>query len=201
MNIENKPGTAFAELLKSLDDMDEKADKLAAPDDKVVKLAAEEGEEGEEDDDGEGEGTPFGKSLGTNAAGDDLVDATDLVKSLMDRLETTDDTLAKAMGSIVGVIGKQTNLIKSLQADMKVLANQGRGRKAMLSVLDKPDLAQTLVKSEDASAFTPADLMLKCNAAYAAGQITGVQLSKVDVCLRNSWPVDADVLIKVASLK
>ena len=201
MSNEKKP-TAFEQLLKSLEDEDKKAGSLAVKeDDKKVKLASEEGDDDDEEDDGEDGGKEFGKSLGANAEGDDLVDATVLIKSLMERQTSTDDTLVKAMTSMAGALGKQNNLIKSLQAEIKTLASQGRGRKTVLNVLEKPGITDVLAKSGGAGegAITPADLLAKCDVAYSAGKLTASEFNKVDVCLRNSWPVDADVLRKVAA--
>lgn len=212
----------FDELLKSLGAVDDAATTLAkatpaapAADDKAVAAAAAEAGanadpdadpevDPEADPEADPEGKEFGKSLGADAAGNELVDATELVKSLMDRQEKTDDVLAKAMTSMVSALGKQNDLIKSLQSQVQSLGNQGRGRKTLVTVAEKPGVADVLAKSQGAAdeeegKITPSQLLAKSQAAYDAGKITGAQLNTVDVCLRNGWAIDPGILTKVAT--
>ena len=212
MGIENNESN-FDELLKSLAQVAEGADTLAkaaaaAPsgeDDKTVAAAAADAgvkapEGNPEDDELDELGEAFGKSLGANAAGDEMIDATDLVKSLIARQDSTDGVLAKAMTSMVGAMAKQNDLIKSLQTEVRTLAGQGRGRKTLVSVSEKPGIADTRVKSGAAeeNTITPSDLMAKSNVAYAAKKISGTELNTIDACLRNGWPIDAGIIQKVA---
>lgn len=213
MSVTTKSGGNFEELLKSLNDVAEDAGKLGEkagePDDKAIAAAAAEagvnvdGADGdeEEEDGGEGEGKEFGKSLGTDGEGNDLVDATDLVKSLMARQDSTDDTLAKALTAMAGAVGKQNDLLKSLQAEVKSMSTQGRGRKTLLVATEKPGIGETLAKGavEDEGGITPADLLAKSESAYAAKAISGTEFTTIDVCLRNQWPIDPGILRKVAA--
>lgn len=214
MSVKNEDGGSFDELLKSLAQVADGADTLAkaaaaAPaegeDDKTVAAAAADSGVGApagnpEDDEEEEGGEEFGKSLGADASGAEMIDATDLVKSLMARQDSTDGVLAKAMTSMVGALSKQNDLIKSLQAEVGKLAGQGRGRKTLVTISERPGIADVLAKSESADdgKITPADLMAKSNAAHAAKKISGVELNTIDVCLRNNWPIDAGILQKVA---
>ncbi len=216
MSVKNEDGNSFDELLKSLAQVADGADTLAkaaaaAPadgeDDKTVATAAADSgvgapdgnpEDEEENEDGE----EFGKSLGSDDDGSEMVDATDLVKSLMARQDSTDGVLAKAMTSMVGALSKQNNLIKSLQAEVGKLAGQGRGRKTLVTISEKPGIADVLAKSGSESAedgkITPGELLAKSNAAHAAKKISGVELNTIDVCLRNNWPIEPSILQKVA---
>ena len=205
MSYAAQSGTNFDELLKSLKQTEDDAETLAesSPDDDAVAAAAAASDValpvGEDDDDEDDDGEEFGKSLGFGEDGEHLVDATDLVKSMLERQEKADDILAKAMTSMVSAMGKQNNLIKSLQSQVAALASQGRGRKAMLSVNEKPNPTDVMAKSEAAgAAITPADLLAKAEAAYQAGSITGAQANTIDVCLRNHWPIDPGILHKLA---
>lgn len=212
MGIENNESN-FDELLKSLAQVAEGADTLAkaaaaAPlgeDDKTVAAAAADAgvevtEGNPEDDDPDELGEAFGKSLGANADGAEMIDATELVKSMLARQDATDGVLAKAMTSMVGAMSKQNELIKSLQAEVRTLAGQGRGRKTMVTIADKPGVADVLAKSEAAEEgkITTGELLAKSHAAHAAKKISGVELNTIDVCLRNNWPIDAGILQKVA---
>ena len=158
----------------------------------------EDEDEGEDGD--ESEGKTFGKSLGANADGDELVDATDLVKSILARQEGSEQMLTKAVASMAGTLTKQNDLIKSLQSEMRSLAGAGRGRKTMVSIAEKVGVSDMVAKSEGAStgAITGADLLVKSNAAHAAKKISGVELNTIDVCLRNGWPIDPGILQRVA---
>lgn len=206
----------FDELLKSLDAVGEETKKMAKPgdgdDDKTVKAAAKEGdgddegsEGGEDGDEGEGgDGDDvLGKSLGTDGEGNDLVDATELLKSLLVRQDNTEGTLAKAISSMVGVVSKQNDLIKSLQADVKSMSTQGRGRKTLLVATEKPGVSDVLAKSgageKNEGEITPEELLVKCDVAYKGGAITGAEFNTVDVCLRNSWPIAPAILNKIAA--
>lgn len=213
MSVEKKEG-GFAELLKSLQATSDETEKLgkgpAKDDDAAVAAAAgaDAGGEGGGDaganpeDDPEG-GEEFGKSLGN-----DMVDATDLLKSLMGRLDASDEVLAKAMPLVVNtleaqrtVIKQQGDLLKSLQDEVKALAGQGRGRKTLVTIADKPGVAELLAKSNPADndgQITPQQLLAKSNAAYEARKISGVELNTVDACLRNGWTIDPAILHKVA---
>lgn len=214
MSVKNEQGGSFDELLKSLAQVAEGADTLAkaAPaaaegeDDKTVAAAAADSgvaaggnPEDDEDEGGEG-GETFGKSMGAAEDGSEMIDATELVKSLMARQDTTEGVLAKAMTSMVGAMSKQNDLIKSLQAEVRTLAGQGRGRKTLVTIAEKPGVADVLAKSEaaDEGKITPSELLAKSQAAHAAHKISGVELTTIDVCLRNNWPIDAGILQKVA---
>lgn len=214
MSVKNEQGGSFDELLKSLAQVAEGADTLAkaAPaaaegeDDKTVAAAAADSgvaagcnPEDDEEEGGEG-GETFGKSMGAAEDGSEMIDATELVKSLMARQDTTDGVLAKAMTSMVGAMSKQNDLIKSLQAEVRTLAGQGRGRKTLVTIAEKPGVADVLAKSEaaDDGKITPSELLAKSQAAHAAHKISGVELTTIDVCLRNNWPIDAGILQKVA---
>lgn len=180
-------------------------------DDKTIAAAAKEGDQVEGDQEGaegdeEGEGEAMGKSFEfTDAAGNKqkLLDATDLFKSLTSRLETTDGVLAQALTGMGAALTAQNVMIKSLQATVQDLSLQGRGRKTLLAVLDKPGVGDLMAKSAEAQAaegrITPQQLMTKSHAAFEAKKITGLELSTIDVCLRNGQTIDGALLSKVAT--
>lgn len=212
----------FDTLLATLNGVADEASTLAksavaaeADDKKVVAAAADAGikppviaaaggaDAGAGDGDGdedEDEGAEFGKSLGSDADGNPLVDATDLVKSLIARQDGTEGVLAKALETFTGTLKSQNDLIKSLSARVETLSGQGRGRKAVLAISEKPvigDLAKSGA-AEDEGKITPAELMAKSNAAYEAKKISGVELNTIDACLRHREPIPAALLQKVA---
>lgn len=204
MSVENKPGSSFEDLLKSLSEVAEESETLAksaaAEDDATVAAAAEDsgvvvpGDDADlEDEDEAEEGETIAKS-------DDMVDATDLLKSMLSRQEGTDAALTKALTVFTGALSKQNALIKSLQSEVSSLRSQGRGRKTMLNVSEKPpigDLAKSAAAEE--GKISPQDLLAKSQQAFSAGKLSGVEANTVDVCLRNGWSIDPGILAKVAA--
>lgn len=204
----------FEELLKALAETEDQA----AADLAKAEAAAEDEDDGEDEDDemiaaaaadAEGDGdadaagagaADFGKSFeftDENGEKHQAVDATELVKSLLERQDVTETTLAKAMESMAGALQKQGDLIKSLTSQVQKLSSQGRGRKSLVSVAEKPD-AGALTKSEQPG-FSPDEFFAKANAAFDAGKITGKELTTIDVCRRGNYSIDPALISKVLS--
>lgn len=204
----------FEELLKALKETEDEATatlaRAQAPevedagledDPEVVDTDADEGE----DDaaiQAAADAADFGKSFEfTDDKGEkhQAVDATILVKSLMERAERTDDTLAKALTAMNGVVAKQGELIKSLTDQVKALSSQGRGRKAVVSIVEKPD-AGTLAKSQASEeGMSTEQFFAKANAAFDAEKISGKDLNVISVCLRSNHPIEPALIQKVMS--
>lgn len=210
----------FAQLLAQLNAEAEAQETLAkalpqqdSQDDKNIQAAAEdgagEGEESIEEDgagegEGEGEGT-MAKSM-TLAGGEEVIDATELLKSMQDDLNEHGEVLAKALPQVLQLmqgqskmIQQQGDLIKSMQTRLDQLAGQGRGRKAVVSIVDKPAAGETLAKSQQEDGMTPQEFMLKANTAYDKGIISGVQLNTIDVCLRQGASLDPSLVNKIVN--
>lgn len=162
----------------------------------------DEGIEGEGDGDGdEGMAKSFSLKLedGTEV---DAIDGTELVKSLIDRFDAQEDTLAKALGGMVDLLKSnaetvraQGALIKSLQGDMKRLGGEGRGRKTVVSVAEKP-VAETLAKSEP-EGMNANEFMAKALSAQQAGKITGLDVSVAETSLNKGLPVPTNIVRRV----
>lgn len=168
----------------------------------------DEGVDGHKEPDGD-EGQPLGKSLGTVTleGGEQVeaIDGTELVKSLMEQVEqfgqkqtTSESQMAKALESCVTLMKGQGDLIKSLQNKVSQLSGEGRGRKTVLNVSEKPAAGTQLAKSEP-QGLTGTEFMAKSHAAFDAKKITGVELTTVDVCLRSGTPIDPSIIQKVLS--
>ena len=205
----------FEELLKALketeDDTDAtlaKAQTQAAAEDELEDdpdLEAAAGDEAGDDaaiEAAAGGGAEFGKSfefVDEKGEKHEAVDATDLVKSLLERVDRTDDVLAKALTAMNGVVAKQGELIKSLTEQVKSLSSQGRGRKAVLSVVEKPD-AGIMAKSQgEGDGITHEQFFAKANAAFDAEKISGKDLNIISVCLRSNHPIEPTLIQKVMS--
>jgi len=156
------------------------------------------------DDDEDDQPEAFGKSFeftapdGSKQTG---VDATDLVKSMMDETAAikktateTADALAKALPQLLGMIKSQGEMIKSL-------ASQGRGRKTMLNVAEKPALGDLKKSNPDDAGMSHQDFFAKANSAFEAGKITGKDLNVVSVSLRmgEAQSLDKSLVSKILS--
>ncbi len=204
----------FEELLKALKETEDEATatlaKAQAPevedagledDPEVVDTDADEGE----DDaaiQAAADAADFGKSfefVDEKGEKHEAVDATALVKSLLERADRADDTLAKALTAMNGVVAKQGELIKSLTDQVKALSSQGRGRKAVVSIVEKPD-AGTLAKSQASEeGMSTEQFFAKANAAFDAEKISGKDLNVISVCLRSNHPIEPALIQKVMS--
>lgn len=211
----------FQELLAELSAVSEQQETMAksvtaAPeqdetDETVAAAAAEAGAapaaDGELEDEPEGQAPAdevLGKSFevtGENGEKHEAFDATALIKSLIDRQGTAEETLAKALTGFTGVIQKQGEMIKSLHEQVRAISSQGRGRKTVLTVAEKPDVGATMAKSQDAeSGMTPSEFFAKANTAFDEGRISGKDLNVISVCLRSNHPVDADLIQRVVKV-
>jgi len=158
------------------------------------------GDEGEGEGDGDNEET-MGKSFALKLEdGTELeaIDGTELVKSLMARVESNEGTVMKALGTAVDLLGKQGNMIKSLQDEVKKLAGEGRGRKTVVSVSEKPVAGATMAKSQGAAdGLSANEFMAKALAAQASGRLTGLDVARAESALNKGLPVPQDVVNRV----
>lgn len=206
----------FDELLNELETL-AKA-QPAEGDEKIVAAAAEGGGQGEGDDEIEGQdgaaaaggqggaapadtpkddGEPMGKSFrvtmpdGTEA---EAVDGTAMLKALQNRIDTEGQTMAKSMEAAVSLLKAQAERIDVLTKAVANLAGTGRGRKAVVSVADKP--ATTLAKSEPTQGLSPEQFMVKALDAQKAGRLSGLEVATAEASLNRGQPVPADIIAK-----
>ena len=155
---------------------------------------------GAEGGDGDGDET-MGKSFALKLDdGTELeaIDGTELVKSLMARVESNEGVVMKALGTAVELIGKQGDMIKSLQDEVKKLAGEGRGRKTVVSVSEKPVAGATMAKSQGAAdGLSANEFMAKALAAQASGRLTGLDVARAESALNKGLPVPQDVVNRV----
>lgn len=158
------------------------------------------GDEGEGEGGGDDEET-MGKSFALKLEdGTELeaIDGTELVKSLMARVESNEGTVMKALGTAVDLLGKQGDMIKSLQDEVKKLAGEGRGRKTVVSVSEKPVAGATMAKSQGAAdGLSANEFMAKALAAQASGRLTGLDVARAESALNKGLPVPQDVVNRV----
>lgn len=168
------------------------------------------------DGDGDGDGDEvLGKSF--DVVGDDgqtvkAYDATELIKSMSDRiveLETGFADVAERREHLGKSLGLMTDLIKSqsaqitkqaeqletLQKSVAALGNQGAGRKAILTLNEKPELA--LAKSSQPDGVSGKDLLAKAEAGLLAGRLTASDVSRTEAYLNKGMSPPADLVSRV----
>lgn len=153
---------------------------------------------------GEGEGeSTLTKSL-TGANGEELIDATEMLETLQKSINDNNEMLGAALPTMITMmkrmgetIATQGEMIKSLQAGQGAAP---AGRKSQVVLLAK-SAAGTQAVEEEQPQLTVDDLMIKSNAAYSAGKISGVELGMIDLALRSRQLPDADLLARVTGAK
>lgn len=131
-------------------------------------------------------GKMFGKSMtvtledGTEVEAED---GTELVKSLTEslgalteRIDGSDTVLAKALGELVTLAKAQNTAIASMQTQIKAMAGEGRGRKAVVSMADnKPAGAAKAGEGID-----PVALMAKAQGMAESGKLAWSDVALVE---------------------
>ena len=183
-------------------------DKGGDEDDKKIADAAEENDENHDDDaatDNQGDDEniddeSMGKSYSFQLdSGEtiDAVDGTELVKSLMTKIDAQEASMNKVMDVAINLIKSQNVEISTLKTEITKLGSEGRGRKTVVSVAEKP-AAGAMQKSEPVG-LSGEEFMTKALAAQAAGRITALEVSIAEGSLLKGLPVRGDIINKVIS--
>lgn len=203
----------FEELLAELHAEQENQSALAkaipaaedGEDDAAIQAAAEEGAEADEEnpedleEELEDDGAPLVKSMTIDGEEVQVVDADAMIKSLTDltgRVEQNESVLAKALESTLGTVKSMGEMIKSMSARIDKLSSQGAGRKTVLTVHEP---SSTLAKSDQPEGLELKDVLAKAQAAFDAKKISGLELTTIDVALRQGQLPDQGLLTKALS--
>ena len=161
----------------------------------------------EENDDPDGD-EMMGKSLkiklddGTEV---DALDGTELVKSLIARMDTDAGVAQQVIGGALSmikaqgeIIAAQDKVLKSLQADVAALGRQGAGRRSVVSVAPAPaqQSQQQMAKSMPGEEF-----MAKSLEAQKAGRISGMDVSIIEGYLNSGAQVPERYVSRVMGTK
>lgn len=194
----------LAELSQETANQETLAKSLAAPaaDDAKIAAAAADADGAKPNPEDEED---LAKSLdvlnaAATAAGVAVIDGEEFAKSidsLGGRMSAAEDVLAKAMDSALGMIRLQGEMIKSLGDKVTALSGEGRGRKTVVTINERQPAGEPLVKSQPG--FTVGEVMAKANSAFDAKKITGLELTTLDVALRNGTPPSESVLARIVS--
>lgn len=204
---------SFAKLLEDLEALS--ADPLAKAqkpgndddEDERIRASADQDEDDEDDENNNGpEGDdeadedndePMGKSYRVtleDGSEVDAIDGTALIKSLTERMNSTEGALLKALNLMAdqarqqqSVLVEQGKLIKSLHREVKRLGGEGKGRKSAVTVHDKT--AAPLAKSEP-QGLNGRQFLLKAESAMTKGAISGLDLSLCEAWVNRGMPDD-----------
>jgi len=177
-------------------------------DEEKIQAAAEEGGLGDGDADDKGGapdgdaddkgGAPMAKSFELTLEDGTKIqaqDGTEMVKALSDRLDANEANLAKALGSAVSLIKGQGEMIKSLVDQVKKLSGEGRGRKTVVSVVEKPD--PTMAKSHQPDGLSLDQFFAKALAAQKEGRISGTEIAVAETYLNRGQEIPAAIVQRV----
>lgn len=169
------------------------------------------GEKGEDDEELDADGKPIMKSMSVVIDGKtvDALDGTELIKSLMGdvekigkKIDESESVIAKALETTIAIITSQAKtiekqgvMLKALQEGVTEIGGEGRGRRTLLAIAEKPSV---LAKSET-QGMTGAEFMVKANSAFDKKMISGKDLTVIDVALRQQQEIDPALIQKVLS--
>lgn len=146
--------------------------------------------------------TQLTKSLVIDGEAVEVIDAEGLLKSLgalEERIATTVDQaqLTKCLNPMLELIQGQNTLIKSMGAQLEALAGSGRGRKAVLTITERPAPGEQVLAKSDPVQLSVPDLLAKSLKAQREGKITGADVARVEVALQSGLSAPADVLARI----
>ena len=208
------PPSDFDSLIAELDTLAKSQPTM----DDVQKIQNAAGEAGDNDDDpdndgdanrdndgdGDGEsGKPMAKSFRVmGAAGEEIeaFDGGELIKSLIEQQAQQGEQMTKAMQGVVGHLGRQDALLKSLIEQVAVLSAQGRGRKSSVTVHDRA-AADPLAKGgqQQAQPLTCDQVLAKASALYQQGKggFTSLDIAGLEARRNRGEPAPASMVERV----
>lgn len=163
------------------------------------------GEEGNDPDDDEMMGKALKIKLddGTEV---EALDGTEMVKSLIARMDTEAGAAQQIIGGALDMIKAQGEIIaaqgaalKSMRADIEALGRQGAGRRSVVSAAPAPQQQQTpqqMVKSMSAG-----DFLAKSLVAQQEGRLTGLDVSVIEGYINSGAAVPEKYVTRVMGTK
>lgn len=167
--------------------------------DKVEAAAAE----AEEDPDKDEDEKPMAKSYvlkGADGEEIEAIDGTELVKSLIERIEGNETAAIEAVTGLLGVVKSQGALIKSMQTDLAAFKDSGKPRKTVLTVAERPaGKSEELAKSQVSDGVTPTEFMVKALEAQVAGKLTSRDIALAEQLINSGQPIPVSIRRAVLS--
>jgi len=204
---------SFKALLDELEVMTKAlpAEGDAAGDKKIAAAAAEgEGDGKKKPAEAEGAGEGETKVEDEEAAGEgemaksfklkledgseiDAMDGTALIKALTTRVEANEGEVKVALTSAITLIKGQGAMIKALSDKVEKLSNTGKGRKAVVTVAEKPAAEKTV----EAEGVQIQDFMAKAHVVWSAGKLSGDEFRRLESYVNRGLQPPAEIVSKV----
>lgn len=174
-------------------------------DEAKIQAAAAEGGAANEKKPGEGEGgegeggETVAKSFSLTLEDGTTVEAFDgeaMVKALTARIDANETATIAALNQAVGLIKGQATMLKSMGEKLQALSNGGAGRKAVLSIIDKP-LVKSVQQQEQPAGMTTDQFFAKAHAAQKEGRITGGDIALAETLLNRGEQIPAHIVQRV----
>lgn len=152
---------------------------------------------------GKGEKEPMAKSFSLTLEDGTVIEAQDgaeMVKALGDRVTMSEANFAKALGGALNLIKGQAELLKSMQGQMTKLSGEGRGRKAVLSVVEKPApgaAAANMAKSMQPEGMSSETFFAKALDAQRAGRVSGSDIAMAEASINRGEAIPAGIVQRV----
>jgi hypothetical protein len=190
--------------------------KAIPADDKKIAAAAKDGDEtkdkagaDEDDDDDDDEDEPSMTKAFTVKTADgaevDVIDGSQMLKSHGERIAKIESfgleafaEIKAAMGSALELIKAQGGMIKSLTERLTELAGAGRGRKAVVTIAEKPAPTATMAKAEE-QGVTPEAFFAKALSLQREGKVSGEDIARAEAALNRGLSVPESIRLKVLS--
>jgi hypothetical protein len=205
----NSDGNSFRELLDQLSAHSEGADNLQKaldgcagkkPNPKGLKKGDEGWEDGMEEperNDGELLEKAF-KVVLPDGTETEALDATDILKALNADVGTI---RTGVLPQVLAIMGKQQNMLKALVDEVKELRGQPTPRRSTITLHEKNVTSAgsagggaSLAKAEG---MTAGEFMLKAEAAFDAGRISGVEARHVNLLINRGVQPDPELVAKI----
>lgn len=216
LDVADAGSEQLTKALAPKDDKDESIKEMAPTDDEAAKDEGadaededsgedasedeEDGTEAEATDGDEDEDESLGKSLtltGSDGEPVEVYDGTELVKSLVAAQEriarhlnvalSAATTLAKKLDERAAQAEDQSRLVKSLQEQVAKLGAQGKGRKTVLSVHEKPSVTPA------SHAPQPTEVLAKARSLLMEGAFSSIDVARVETYLGRGLPLPEDL--------
>ena len=113
----------------------------------------------------------------------------------MSKIDDQEVSVKKIIGTTLDLIKSQGEQISALKTEITKLGSEGRGRKTVVSIAEKPTTG-TMEKSEPAG-LSGEEFMTKALAAQVAGRLTALDVSIAEASLLKGLPIRADIVNKV----
>ena len=133
-------------------------------------------------------------------------DGTELIKSLTVTVETlgtkldgTQSALEQTLEQVIPLLKAQSAQISALQGQIKAMGGEGRGRKTVLTVTEKPAPGAELAKGMGGEGLKPQEFLAKASSKFNEGKLSGNDLCVAEACVNRGVQVPEHIIRQVSA--